>query len=350
MRLNFYLPLRPPGEGLVGFCRRALRRLGPTWAASPLRRIAQVLALALFFILFFYVMWPYGSKDYAALRESKEVVDADAFLALDPLVSLSAAVAARAWVGSLVWAGAILAVSLVLPRMFCGYLCPLGTLIDLADWLAKGSWPAPSLSRGALCSRLLTPSPLRAPKGKGVRSLTDRAPDPFWRHVRYGVLIATLVAAALGVLVSGYVAAIPVLVRGLAFAAGPIELAVAKGWYLVPPSALGAGEIVSAALFLALLALAIVGRRFWCRYLCPSGAVFSVANALRLTERKVDARCVGCGRCVEACPFGAIEPDFSTRPLDCTFCQTCGGVCPVEAIQFVGRWTKMGSGAEGSGA
>jgi len=351
MHMNFYLPLHDPGEGLIGFCRRALRRLGPTWEAAPLRRIAQVLALALFFVLFFYVMWPYGSKDYAALRESKEFIDAETFLALDPLVSLSAAVAARAWVWSLAWAGTLLAVSLVLPRMFCGYICPLGTIIDLVDWLVgKGS--------GALSLRLLTPWASGAAKGKVVRacpepaegSLTDRAPDPLWRHVRYGVLVATLAAAALGVLVTGYFAAIPVLMRGLAFVAGPLQLAGAKGGYLVPPAALGAGQIVSVALFLALLALTFLGRRFWCRHLCPSGAVFSVANVLRLTERKVDAKCVRCGQCVNTCPFGAIKPDFSTRPLDCTFCQTCGGVCPVEAIQFVGRWTEMGSAAKGSGA
>jgi polyferredoxin len=342
MHINFYLPLRAPGEGLVGFCRRALRRLGPTWEAAPLRRIAQVLALAIFFVLFFYVTWPYGSKDYAALRESKEVIDADAFLALDPLVSLSAAVAARVWVGSLVWAGALLAASLLVPRMFCGYVCPLGTIIDLVDWLVKGS--------GALSLRLLTPWALGAARGKGVRSLTDKAPNPLWRHVRYGVLVAALAAAALGVLISGYVAAIPVLVRGLAFVAGPLELAAAKGWYLVPPAALAAGQVVAIVLFLALVALAFLGPRFWCRHLCPSGAVFSVAGVLRLTERKVDARCIRCGRCVEACPFGAIKPDFSTRPLDCTFCQTCGGVCPVEAIQFTGRWTDVGSEAKGSGA
>ena len=312
IRMNLYLASRQPGEGLVGFCRRALRWLGPTWAAAPLRRIAQVLALALFFVLFFYVTWPYGSKDYAALRESKEVVDADAFLSLDPLVGLSAAVAARAWVAPLAWAGALLAVSLVLPRMFCGYLCPLGTIIDGVDWLA----------------------------GRRAKRLHG-TPGGRWRHARYGVLVATLAAAALGVLVSGYVAAIPVLVRGLAFVAGPLQLAGAKGWYLVPPAALAAGQDVSIVLFLAPLALTFFGRRFWCRHLCPSGAVFSAAAALRLTERKVDAKCTRCGRCVEACPFGAIKPDFSTRPLDCTFCQTCGGVCPVEAIQFVGRWQEV---------
>jgi NAD-dependent dihydropyrimidine dehydrogenase PreA subunit len=40
----------------------------------------------------------------------------------------------------------------------------------------------------------------------------------------------------------------------------------------------------------------------------------------------------------ETCPFGAVKEDFSTRTSDCTFCQTCGGVCSVGAISFVSRW------------
>jgi Fe-S-cluster-containing hydrogenase component 2 len=41
---------------------------------------------------------------------------------------------------------------------------------------------------------------------------------------------------------------------------------------------------------------------------------------------------------VEICPFDAIKPDYTTRTSDCTFCQTCGGVCPTHSIKFVDRW------------
>ncbi len=66
--------------------------------------------------------------------------------------------------------------------------------------------------------------------------------------------------------------------------------------------------------------------------------MFSLGNFFRVTERKVLTTCIDCGKCVEICPFDAIAPDFTTRTSDCTFCQTCGGVCPAQAIQFVGRW------------
>jgi ferredoxin len=84
----------------------------------------------------------------------------------------------------------------------------------------------------------------------------------------------------------------------------------------------------------------LLGRRFWCRYLCPTGALLSLAGLLRLTKRKVETRCTACRRCVEACAFDAIKADFATRGLDCMFCQVCGAVCPVGAIQFTGRWER----------
>jgi len=136
-------------------------------------------------------------------------------------------------------------------------------------------------------------------------------------------------------MVAGFVAAIPVLTRGVVYAAGPVQLGLARDWYLVPP--MDAAYVASIVLLAAVFVTSLLGPRFWCHCLCPTGAVFSVANLLRLTDRRVSAACTGCGLCVKACPFDAIAPDFSTRPADCTFCQTCGGVCPVGAIEFGAR-------------
>ncbi len=247
--------------------------------------------------------WP---SHYADNLQRKEWLPAEFFLVIDPLVSLSTAIASRSWVWSLSSAAIILIICLLIPRGFCGYICPLGTLIDLFDW---------SIGRRVTRFRV--------------------ADEGWWVHVKYYLLAGTLLAAVFGVLVSGYVAAIPVITRGMLIVGGPLQNGVTRGWHLVPPMHLG--HFISVGMFFGVLSLGLLRPRFWCKYVCPSGATFSLGNLFRLTERKVESSCIHCNKCVEVCPFDAIKPDFTTRGTDCTLCQTCAGVCPTHAIKFVER-------------
>jgi ferredoxin len=251
--------------------------------------------------------WPSHYRDDLAAKEAW--IPVDSFLVLDPLVSLSTAVASRQWVWSLVCAAAILLVCLVIPRGFCGYVCPLGTLIDLFDW-SIGRWFGV----------------LRVPS------------DGWWVHLKYYLLSGVMVCAVFGVLVSGYVAAIPVITRGMMFLVEPLQSGMLRGWHQIPP--MSGAHALSISLFLGVLALGLLKPRFWCRYVCPSGAVFSLGNLFRVSERKVESSCIHCNKCVEICPFDAIKADYTTRVTDCTLCQTCGGVCPTHSIQFVERWNR----------
>ena len=251
--------------------------------------------------------WP---SHYADDLAAKEKIHAEAILIIDPLVSISTAIAAKSWVWSLVWASVIIGVCILIPRGFCGYICPLGSLIDLFDW---------SIAR---------------------RVKKFNVPDDgWWVHIKYYLLTGVLVAGLCGVLLSGFVAAIPVITRGLLFIFKPFHDGIHRGWHNVPP--INAGHVVSLALFFGVLFLGFMKPRFWCKYVCPSGAVFSVFNLFRATERKVESSCINCNKCVEICPFDAIKPDFTTRVTDCTLCQSCGGVCPVDAIKFVDRGNRI---------
>jgi len=309
MRLNLFLPFwrRSKQTPVPGLLRQGLKRLGPTWRSSPVRRFVQTGCLGAFLWLFFYVCWPYGSRDYSAAMAGRARIPAATFLALDPLVSLSTTLAARAWVWSLWWALGILLACVLLPRGFCGYVCPLGTLIDLFDWTL----------------------------GKRVTRFRVKH-DGWWVNLKYFVLLGVLASSVCGVLLSGFVAAIPVLTRGLQFTLAPLQMGSLRGFYQVP--ARGWGEVLSVVLFLGVLGLGLMRPRFWCRYVCPTGAMFSAANLWRATERKVQDSCIHCNKCVKICPFDAIKGDFTTRTDNCTLCQTCGGVCPVHAIKFVDRW------------
>lgn len=303
MRLNIFLSTTTRYQTLA----RALSALGPTWRSSPIRRICQSVFLVGFVVLFVYVCWPYGSSQYADFFADKEAIDAEIFLALDPLVSIATAVAARMWVWSLGFAMAVVGACLVVPRGFCGYICPLGTLLDLFDWLI----------------------------GRRTAKLRAEAWQR-WAGARYYVLGGVLAAATLGVMLAGFISAIAVLTRAMLFVVGSIQMGVLKGWYLVPP--MSVEHWISLGLFALLVSLGLLENRFWCRFLCPSGAVFSLANLLRLTERKVRSGCTECGKCRKFCSFGAIKSDYTTRHLNCTFCQSCAGVCPAGVIEFAGRW------------
>ena len=248
--------------------------------------------------------WP---SHYADTFTREDRLPAEIFLILDPLVSVSTAIADRNWVWSLTAAAIILVACILIPRGFCGYLCPLGTLIDLFDWAL----------------------------GKRVRRFRV-SNNGWWVHLKYYLLIAVLAAAVGGVLLSGFVAAIPVITRGLLYALAPVQDGFIRGWHQVP--ALNSGHYLSLALFLLVLGLGFLQPRFWCKYVCPSGAMFSLGNLFRVSERKVESSCIHCNQCVEVCPFDAIKPDFTTRTTDCTLCQTCGGVCPSHSIKFVERW------------
>ena len=91
------------------------------------------------------------------------------------------------------------------------------------------------------------------------------------------MLVAVLVAAAWGVLLSGYVSAIPVLTRGTAFTLGPLQLGWMRNWSQV--RAVGWTEWLSIGLFAIIFLGSLAGQRFWCRYVCPSGAVFSLLRS-----------------------------------------------------------------------
>lgn len=300
--------------------RQGSRRPSPFRPGGPgFRRAAQGLCLALFLVSLLYVCWPYTARPspervvvlpegreapahYALDLARKERLPAEVFLWLDPLGSLAAAVASRRWHPGLLGAAGALLLCLAVPRWFCSYACPLGTVIDLGDGLL----------------RVLCPS-LR-PRRRGPRAL------------RFMLLVAVMVAAAGGVLLAGFVAAIPILARGLASVATPVQVGLSRGWHNVPPVT---PSLVLAVVWVGFpLLLGLFSPRFWCRYVCPSGALLSLPGLVGWRRRRLGPSCTACGRCHGACPFAAVRADHTADPGCCTFCRTCQEVCPSAAVSF----------------
>jgi len=187
---------------------------------------------------------------------------------------------------------AILVVSLVFGKSFCSWICPVGFLSE-----SLGDWSEKLFGRRMKLPRLLD-WPLRSLK--------------YLLLVFFVYAIFFLMTAA----------------SLKSFLDSPYNLvADVKMYYFF-------AEISTFALWtlLVLFVLSFFVRNFWCRYLCPYGALLGLLSLLRpfKIRRNVDS-CLDCTLCAKACPAN-IKVDQVTAVVsdECTTCLSCIDVCPVE--------------------
>jgi polyferredoxin len=102
-----------------------------------------------------------------------------------------------------------------------------------------------------------------------------------------------------------------------------------------------------------LAAASVVIPAFWCRALCPYGALLGLFSWLSPTAvTRDDNACVSCGRCARACPAGLpVDTTLRVTSPECQGCAECVGACPVKGclgIRFAGRRVPWWSLAAGS--
>ncbi len=95
---------------------------------------------------------------------------------------------------------------------------------------------------------------------------------------------------------------------------------------------------ITAAIVIALLVLlSMLVQNFWCRYLCPYGALMGLASLLSPVKIRRDVEaCIDCSKCAKACPAGlAVDKLVQIRTVECTACMACVSVCPAQdALQL----------------
>ena len=215
----------------------------------------------------------------------------------DPLSATATALAAGTIPGALVWGAALIGLTLLLGRVFCGWVCPLGTLQQLASFLFSGRSRRESL-------------------------LVNR--HRRWYALKYYALAALLVGALAGTLQTGLLDPLSLTARGLASGVWP----VLPGGRPVPGGWLAA---------LVLLGIVVASRwipRLFCRAFCPLGALLGVfARFAVFRIHRGDEACNSCTLCAFACQ-GADEPLGRHRVGECMVCLNCVPACPESAIGY----------------
>ncbi len=93
--------------------------------------------------------------------------------------------------------------------------------------------------------------------------------------------------------------------------------------------------LVFLAVFIAVIALNWIAPRFWCRYLCPLGALLGLLSKISIFRRIVGDDCKNCGVCSNRCPTGTIDAErgYESDPSECTMCLECLEACPRSSIK-----------------
>ncbi len=293
---------------------------------SNWRRTSQIVFLLIFILLFLLTRYPYshGIVTEIGLR----------FSPLAPLFLFVKDVHLH-WI---LWPGIlILLITPFLGRVFCGWMCPLGTLLDLTSKLIK------------------------SPNNRKTRSFEK------WRSAKFALLVGLLITAFFSVHLWGYFDPLSIFNRALTIVFYPVFTYLTENTLLAVSNISFLGDIPYAlydqyknivmpeaqahyqqlfwiALFIGLiLAAEKLSRRFWCRYLCPAGALLGFLSQFRFLERVVRPTCPACGLCHTDCKMGAIPADDFSRnsKVECIQCFACADSCPekYKSVSYQWQWT-----------
>ncbi|MDF2570142.1 MAG: rsxB 9 [Sporomusa sp.] len=247
--------------------------------ASLLRYLLQTVSLVSFVLLLASLSYPPGLENLVLQWFSR----------LDPWILLSQLRWQKA-VPSWVWIPILtLAASLLWGRIFCGWLCPFGALLELTDKIGRMIFTNLQL----------------------IRAKVLHVTEP----VRGHWLIFLLIVFALG-----------------------------SNWvFFLSPFALFSHEIVRILqgeipwMLMGIMAGTLLFSRLWCSVLCPTGVLFSYIARLRFFRYGIAGNCMQCGKCTRTCSVGAAPLHTGVSKEGCLACGDCQRSCPTKAIKW--QWS-----------
>lgn len=284
-----------------------------------LRRLSQ----GLFLIVFLFLFLQTESKGHDELGYPVKI-----FLDFDPLIFITTLFSSHSVQKAFYLSLITIVLTIFLGRVFCGWVCPLGTINNIVGSLKR--------SRNNIKPRN-------------------------WHRIKYYILIFLITAFIFSSQLVGIMDPLSLLIRSLSISIYPqfdysiraifdtiykldikgiVDLSESFYSFLKKtilsfhqPFYLQ-GTFIG-LLFLLILGLNLLEKRFWCRYLCPLGALLGLLSRFSILKRSVSEGCTSCGVCASVCQGGA-NPDKKGQWLDseCYYCLNCDDICPNNAISF----------------
>jgi polyferredoxin len=232
----------------------------------------------------------------------------------------------------------IIAVTLLHGPVFCGWICPTGSLQDLSGWLRKRLPRRPGgLSRTELSGIMVASLGfivLVVWLGAKKKLFVE---DSSLHWAAMLLLLCCLVLA--GVLDDIPTRRLRIFSLLAIFATAVSHMVVTSPVHFAftarddPASALTTLVILVAGTFVL---------RPWCRYLCPWGHLTGFLHRFsRLRILRNEGKCTRCGACDTSCDVAAIEKGV-IRTEHCQFCYSCVDHCESSALSVVDVWARRG--------
>jgi polyferredoxin len=317
-----------PGSGIPA--RKVIR--GLVWA----RRFAQVFFFALFMYFLFETAFR-GTFSAAAGEPVRLPLPVEGFLLADPFVALMTLLSTHTVYRGLAFSLVVVAITLLFGRVFCGWICPFGTMHHFFGWIFPSRY-------------------LRG--NKRVESNKTK----WWQSGKYYLMWGFLGAALAGSAIGGLLDPICVAVRAVGLGVIPaLQYLGIRGSTAVADTNVrplqvasdGAQDVLATSVWTAnqgyfhqtwfivffLVAILFMNRfipRFWCRALCPLGAFLGVLSRFSLFGMEKDhSKCTDCNLCLVNCQ-GADSPQGGVkhRQDECHMCFNCETACPEDVIKF----------------
>jgi len=186
----------------------------------------------------------------------------------------------------------VMLVTAFIGRFFCGWLCPLGGLLNLVYYI-----------RRLFCKDQLAKT-------------SNTKLSAFFKQAKYWwlALIVVLASAGLGI--------VSVFTPLTLFSHEITRLYQGQFPWLL------AAVILSGVIFFP---------RFWCTYICPTGLLFTLVAGLRRVKVRVTDKCVNCEHCKSVCPVNAVDTGPKGSGDQCLVCGRCLTACSRQAISWNGR-------------